>query len=298
VSRWRKETVPAEAETTEGSGEAALAVWRSGEGEPIVCLHGITAQHRSFNSLAGHLGGEHELFGVDFRGRGDSGKPDSGYGLETHAEDAVRVLDHLGVDRAVLCGHSMGAFVAMKAALMYPGRVKSLILLDGAWPRIEVSEEERKALEEGLARAFSRLDMTFEGADAYLDFWFPGAGLSPEDLDPDLADYYLFDLEKVDGGYSPKARRSAAEEDAAALPSAPTAEEMKKASCPVMLVRAKEGFFPGSEPLISDEARDSMADILDLRSEILLEANHYSMLFEPSSEKIAATIRWFLGSPR
>lgn len=275
-------------------GGAALAVWRSGEGEPIVCLHGVTAQHRSFSSLARRLGGEYELVGVDLRGRGDSGKPELGYGLETHARDIVRVLDHIEADSAVLCGHSMGAFVAMKAALMRPGRVKSLILLDGAWPRVEVSEEDRKAVEEGLARAFSRLDMTFESIEAYLDFWFPGAGLSPGDLDPDLADYYLYDLEETEGGYSPKARKSAAEEDAAALASAPIAEEMGKLSCPVMLVRAKEGFFPGSEPLIPDGARDSMADVLDVRSEILLDANHYSMMFEPSSGKVAAAIRGFL----
>lgn len=291
MSRWRKETIPGEA-----SGDVDLALWRSGEGSPIVCLHGITAQHRSFNSLAKHLGGEHELVGLDFRGRGDSEKPDSGYGLETHAKDVLRALDHLGVERAVLCGHSMGAFVAMKAALMYPSRVRALILLDGAWPRVEVSEEEQKAMNEGLARAFSRLDMTFEGIGAYLDFWFPGAGLSPEDLDPDLADYYLFDLEEADGGYSPKAHRPAAEEDAAALPSAPTAEEMEKVSCPAMLARATEGFFPGSEPLISDEARDAMAEALDIRSQTVLEATHYSMMFEPSSEKVAAEIRAFLGS--
>jgi pimeloyl-ACP methyl ester carboxylesterase len=290
VSRWKKETVP-----TEASGEADLAVWRSGEGEPIVCLHGISAQHRSFNSLAKHLGGERELVGVDFRGRGDSEKPDSGYGLETHAKDVVRVFDHLGLEKAVLCGHSMGAFVAVKAALMYPERVKSLVLLDGAWPRVEVSEEDRKALEEGLARAFSRLDMTFENVDAYLDFWFPGAGLSPEDLDPDLADYYLFDLEKTSGGYTPKAHRPAAEEDAAALPSAPTAGEMEGVRYPVMLVRAKEGFFPGSEPLISEEARDAMAEVLDIRAEMLLGANHYSMLFGEYAQSIAQTVRRFIG---
>ncbi len=294
LSRWKKETVPSEA-----SGGPEFAVWRSGEGSPIVCLHGITAQHRSFNSLAKHLGGEHELVGLDLRGRGDSEKPDSGYGLETHVKDVLRVLDHLGLDKgAVLCGHSMGAFVAMKAALLEPERVKALILLDGAWPRTEVSEEDQEALEEGLARAFSRLDMTFENIEAYLDFWFPGAGLSPGDLDPDLADYYLYDLEEADGGYTPKAHRPAAEEDAAALQSAPTAEEMKKVSCPVMLVRAREGFFPGSEPLIPDGARDSMAEALDLRSDTLLEATHYSMMFEPFSEKLAAAIRGFLGSLR
>jgi len=169
-SIWRSERVP---------GEVELAIWRAGDGpDPVVCLHGITAQHRAFNAAARYLAPTRGLVGVDLRGRGDSDKPDSGYGLEAHAADVVRVLDHLGLENAVLVGHSMGGFVALKAALAYPERVRALVLLDGGWPRVErspeeMTEEEKQeaaALEEGLARAFRRLDMTFESPEAYLDF--------------------------------------------------------------------------------------------------------------------------------
>jgi hypothetical protein len=55
---------------------------------------------------------------------------------------------------------------------------------------------------------------------------------------------------------------------------------MSGVGCPVALVRASQGFFPGSNPLISDEVRDMMAGSLDIRTEILLEgANHYTMLW-------------------
>ena len=278
---WKGERVP---------GEVELAIWRSGEGpDPLVCLHGITAQHRAFNAAARLLGPSRGLVGVDLRGRGDSDKPDSGYGLETHASDVIRVIDHLGLDDAVLLGHSMGAFVALKTALAYPDHVRALVLLDGGWPRVESSleemteeeKEEAAALEEGLARAFRRLDMVFESPEAYLDFWFPDRGLTMDDLPPDLADYYLYDLREVEGGYNPKASRAAAEEDSPSVSStSPTAEEMRAVSCPVALVRASQGFFPGSDPLISDEARDAMAGSLDIREEVLIEgANHYTMLW-------------------
>jgi lipase len=201
----------------------------------------------------------------------------------------VRVLDHLGLESAVLAGHSMGGFVALKTALMFPDRVRALVLLDGGWPRVEsqpedMTEEGRQeaaALEEGLARAFKRLDMTFESPEAYLDFWFPDQNLEMEDLPQDLADYYLYDLGEVEGGYRPKASRVAAEEDSPSVSStSPTAEEMRGVDCPVALVRASQGFFPGSDPLISDEVRDMMAGPLDIRTEILLEgANHYTMLW-------------------
>src|SRR5919199_2344400 len=286
-SIWRSERVP---------GEVELAIGRAGDGpDPVVCLHGITAQHRAFNAAARHLGASRSLVGVDLRGRGDSDKPESGYGLATHASDVIRVLDHLGLEDAVLLGHSMGAFVALKTALASPERVRALVLLDGGWPRVERSPEEMteeekqeaQALEEGLARAFGRLDVTFESPEAYLDFWFPDRGLAMDDLPPDLSDYYLYDLEEVEGGYRPKASRAAAEEDSASVDStSPTAEELRGVACPVALVRAEQGFFPDSDPLISDEARGAMAGALDIREEVLLEgANHYTTLW-PEYAKI------------
>ena len=287
-SFWKKERVP---------GEVELAICHAGRGpDPVVCLHGITAQHRAFNAAARYLEPSRGLVGVDLRGRGDSDKPESGYSLEAHAADVVRVLDHLGLQSAVLAGHSMGGFVALKTALTFPARVRALVLLDGGWPRVEtrpeeMTEEEKQeaALEEGLARAFGRLDMTFESPEAYLDFWFPDRNLTLDDLPPDLADYYLYDLGKVEGGYNPKASRAAAEEDSPSVSStSPTAEEIRGVACPVALVRASQGFFPGSDPLISDETRDTMAGSLDIREEILLEgANHYTMLW-PEYTKIWA----------
>src|ERR671918_896876 len=161
-SIWNNERVP---------GEVELAICRAGEGpDPIVCLHGITAQHRSFNAAARYLEPSRGLVGVDLRGRGDSDKPESGYSLQAHAADVVRVLDHLGLESAVLAGHSMGGFVALKTALMFPDRVRAIVLLDAGWPRVEsqleeMTEEERQeaeAIAAGLARAFLRLDMVFD----------------------------------------------------------------------------------------------------------------------------------------
>jgi pimeloyl-ACP methyl ester carboxylesterase len=292
---WTPERVP---------GEVELAAWRAGAGEPLVCIHGITAQHRAFNALARHLGDEYELVGVDLRGRGDSDKPESGYGLEAHAKDIKRVLDHLGLESVVLVGHSMGAFVALQTALSYPGRVKALVLLDGGWPRPETSpealteEQEREAEEtrKGLERAYSRLEMVFETPEDYLDFWFPGQGLTLDDLPPDLADYYRYDLGEVEGGYQPKASLAAAQEDAPGVTErAPTAGELRGVRSPVALVRPTAGFFPDAPPLISEEARATMGEVLDLRSDTVLDgATHYTMMFDPHAATVAHAIRDFL----
>ena len=298
-SPWKSERVP---------GEVAISVNRAGSGpDPVVCLHGITAQHRAFTTAARIVGTDRSLVGVDLRGRGDSDKPDSGYGLEAHAEDVIRVLDHLELEDAKIAGHSMGAFVALRAALAYPDRVRALVLLDGGWPRTEIPSEEEmteeqkreaEAIREGLARAFSRLGMVFETPDDYLGFWFPDQGLTMAELPPDLADYYRYDLQEVEGGYNPKCLSGAAEQDSPAVTeTSPTAEEMRAVRCPVALVRAAEGFFPGSRPLIPDATRDVMAEALDVRREMVLEgANHYTMMWPPYTQQWADILRddsWF-----
>lgn len=293
-SPWKSEKVP---------GDVALSVGRAGSGpDPVVCLHGITAQYRAFTAAARHVGPDRGLVGVDLRGRGDSDKPDSGYGLQAHANDVIRILDYLGLEEATIAGHSMGAFVATKTALLYPDRVRALVLLDGAWPRTEAPSEEdmtgeqkreAEAVREGLARAFSRLDMTFETPDDYLNFWFPDQNLTMDDLPPDLADYYRYDLQEVDGGYNPKCSSEAAKQDSPDVTkTSPTVEEMREVRCPVALVRAAEGFFPGSRPLIPDPTRDVMAETLDVRAEMVLPgANHYTMMWEPNTMKWAGLLR-------
>src|SRR5215212_7389863 len=229
---WKMGSVP---------GDVRLAFGRVGEGsEPVLALHGITAQHRAFNALARHFQYPDGMVALDLRGRGDSGKPPSGnYGLAAHAEDAIRALDHLKIERGVLAGHSSGAFVALRTALLYPDRVRALVLLDGGWPRPEEPSEPDEQIQEGLERAYRRLDMVFETPEEYLDYWFPGQNLTLEDLPSDLADYYLYDLERVDGGYTPKASREAVDEDADSVFSeSPSAAVLKRIGCPIALVRA------------------------------------------------------------
>ena len=291
---WKSERIP---------GDVGISINRAGEGpDPVVCLHGITAQHRAFTPAARHAGPARGLVGVDLRGRGDSDKPDSGYGLEAHAGDVIRVLDHLGLENATIAGHSMGGFVATKTALLFPDRVRAIVLLDGGWPRAETASQEEmteeqqreaEAIRAGLARAFSRLEMLFETPDEYLNFWFPDQGLTMADLPPDLADYYRYDLQEVEGGHNPKCSTEAAKQDSPDVTrTSPTAEEMRDVNCPVALVRADEGFFPGSRPLIPDATRDTMAEALDLRSEMVLPgANHYTMMWEPYASSWSGLLR-------
>jgi 3-oxoadipate enol-lactonase len=71
---------------------------------------------------------DHRVVTFDYRGTGLSGKPSVKYSTDMFADDAAAVMDHLGLEGAVVCGHSMGGRVAQLLALDHPHKVSKLIL--------------------------------------------------------------------------------------------------------------------------------------------------------------------------
>ena len=71
---------------------------------------------------------DHRVVIFDYRGTGLSGKPSAKYSTAMFADDAATVMDHLGLEGAVVCGHSMGGRVAQLLALDHPRKVCKLIL--------------------------------------------------------------------------------------------------------------------------------------------------------------------------
>jgi len=102
----------------------------SGTGEPVVLLHGLGSDLQSWSGLGDSIATEYRVIALDQRGHGESDAPSApaAYGREM-GEDVVRLLDHLGVRRAHLVGHSMGAVVASYAAVRHPGRIATVSLL-------------------------------------------------------------------------------------------------------------------------------------------------------------------------
>ncbi|GGS70463.1 hypothetical protein GCM10010176_011440 [Nonomuraea spiralis] len=96
---------------------------------PLVLLHGRTANHNDWNGITQHFAARHHVFAPDLRGHGASDRPGE-YAVGTMAEDVVALLDHLGLDRVRLVGHSLGGMVAYHVAMRHPGRVERLVLED------------------------------------------------------------------------------------------------------------------------------------------------------------------------
>jgi len=71
---------------------------------------------------------DHKVILFDYRGTGKSSKNIQEYSIKMFADDAAAILDHLKVEQAIVCGHSMGGVVAQLLTLDYPSKVKKLIL--------------------------------------------------------------------------------------------------------------------------------------------------------------------------
>jgi pimeloyl-ACP methyl ester carboxylesterase len=114
-------------------GSHRLRVEAAGAGSPaFVCLHGLADSASIWSKVAGPLSERGSVVLVDQRAHGASGAPPGPYERDDLARDVSGVLDHLGISRAVLVGHSMGGIVSMTAALNYPDRVAGLVLVGTA----------------------------------------------------------------------------------------------------------------------------------------------------------------------
>jgi (E)-2-((N-methylformamido)methylene)succinate hydrolase len=123
----------------------ATAYAVEGAGAPVLLIHGVGARMDARDGVVAALEGRFTTIRFDLRGHGESSKPPGPYSAALLAEDVRALLDHLGIDRCHVAGHSLGAMVALRLALDVPDRVERLALLSAAAGRTE--EERRRVLE-------------------------------------------------------------------------------------------------------------------------------------------------------
>ena len=100
-----------------------------GGGAPVLLLHGLFGARGNWRSVARALAPSRRVVSVDLRNHGASPWADS-MGYFEMADDVLRLIDRLGLERPSVLGHSMGGKVAMALALGYPGLLASLVVVD------------------------------------------------------------------------------------------------------------------------------------------------------------------------
>ncbi|MGP3962632.1 alpha/beta fold hydrolase [Nonomuraea sp. 3N208] len=249
----------------------------------IIAVHGITASLMAWGAVGRRLPEGWSLVAMDLRGRGHSASLPGPYGLPRHAEDVLRVADHVGAGPdTVLTGHSMGAYVAALAAARRD--FARVVLVDGGipFPRLPEGVDADVALEATLGPALARLRQTYPSAEAYVDFFKAHPAFAGHWND-DVEAYVRYDLTGPEGALRSRVVGEAVLQDGRWLNTeqdeAGAALEAIKA--PLLLLRAPRGLLDQAVGLLPDNLTAPWAARLPgLRDEMIPDCNHYTIMFE------------------
>lgn len=235
------------------SSPAALATraWPGAE-RPAVLIHGVDGSAGGWEAVAAAVAERRRLIAIDLRGRGASSM-DGPWGVAAHAADVVALLEKEAVDGPVtLVGHSFGGHVAARVAADRPDLVSDLVLLDGGPPR---------SIPEGTTP-----DALCDGALA--------------NIVPNLENKgYPVSAAAVDADF-----RSMVGDEVGARP-------LFAVTVPVRLFRAEHGVAPGLPVVVPDSIVDELMTAgIDLTEQLVAGATHFTIVFEPSDDVVAAIV--------
>lgn len=261
----------------------------------VLAVHGVTSSHLAWRTVARELNREAAvaLLAPDLRGRGRSAAVGGPFGARTHIDDLLRVLDAAGVERAILAGHSMGAYLAARLAADHPDRAAAVVLVDGG-PYIPVppDEDPDALLAVVVEQLTSRLQMTFDSADEYVARWSAHPALRREWND-DLEAYARFELDGPAGAMRCTVSEEALVADCTdMMQDESTLRALDRVTAPLYLARAERGLLD-DQPVLSDAVVEAfVAAHPDARVEYLLGTNHYTVVLGSGSgpRRVAALI--------
>jgi pimeloyl-ACP methyl ester carboxylesterase len=268
--------------------EIQLALW-DGKRENVLCIHGLTANCRCWDTIISKLIPQFRVLAMDLRGRGLSDKPPKGYSVAQHVQDVHCLLEDQGLERVTLMGHSLGAYVCLAFAAQYPERVKKLILLDGAG---HLSRSRWDKIELAIKPSLDRLEQVFPSYEAYTAPLKLAPFLQPWTKAVDA--YFRYEIEEADGGVRSRTPVSAIREESTNIRHFDGLSLYPKISCPVLILRASEGILTRDDVVLPEDVAETMVrDIPDVRRVDVAGTNHYSILFQENESRDRA-IRNFL----
>jgi lipase len=275
----------------------SLATFRFGEGSgdglpTVVAVHGITASSHSWVAVARSLGGRISLIAPDLRGRGRSNGLPGPYGMAAHARDILAVLDHFGLERPVLVGHSLGAYILARLAADHPERVATLVLVDGgltAPPKEEVDPQE--FVEKFLGPALARLKMTFSSREEYHEWWRKHPAFSGDAVeDTDLVAFADHDLVGSEVSLRSAVSEESVRGDADELFT--IGEPAHKLAVPATLMHAPRGLLDEPNPMQPADLVQAWADEAPGQRRVVPveDVNHYTILHGRAGASAVASV--------
>lgn len=179
-------------------GALRVGVWEPAEATEstptVLAIHGVTSSHLAWPFVVDELPGV-RVIAPDLRGRGLSNEVSGPAGMAVHARDMVAVLDAFSLDAVPVIGHSMGGFVSVALAHLYPERVSRLVLVDGGLPLDvprDVPAEQLVSLI--LGPTAERLAMRWDSVAEYIEGFWRHHPAFEADWSEELERYIAYDL--------------------------------------------------------------------------------------------------------
>jgi pimeloyl-ACP methyl ester carboxylesterase len=265
--------------------EIQLAVWE-GEGEDIVCVHGLTANCRCWDEMASCLTPAHTFLAMDLRGRGLSDKPAGGYSIAHHVHDIVGMLDDCGLKQAVLMGHSLGGYIAMAFAANYPERTQKIILIDAGG---QLTGEQWDKVDLAIKPSLERLGRVFPSFENYVALLKMAPILQP--WTSAIEAYFRYESEEVEGGVRSRIHPDHIQEEIRNLRQAVPSDFYPKVTCPVLILRSTDGILSRDDLVLPETAAEKMvSEMANAQCVDVAGTNHYSIVLQPNEKRDEAIL--------
>lgn len=273
---------------TKGHGiNIQVAIWE-GAGKEILCIHGLTANCRFWDCLANALSPHHRVIAMDLRGRGLSDKPPTGYSIDSHCKDVLALMDDLGLERPVLMGHSLGAFISLVFAAQTPQRVDRLILVDGGG---KLTETQMAKVFAGIKPSLDRLGKIFHSFEDYISQMKQAPYLQP--WNPFMEKYFQYEVEEVEGGVRSRVHPKHIEEEAQNLGKVDSTQFYQEVISPTLILRATKGMLAKDDFVLPEDVADRMVHEMPRAKRVDVEGvNHYTILFQPDEKRDQAILHF------
>ncbi len=256
----------------------------------LILLPGLTANAHSFDGLvAAGLSPRFRALAVDFRGRGRSDKPDSGYSMNAYAADILALLDELQLEKAVICGHSFGALIGFVLAAQNPERFEKLAIIDSS--HLLISERTVKLIKSSL----DRLGQKLPSMTAYMAAMKQMPFLNGY-WDDALESFYRHDMRRnEDGTVQAQTRPDIIAETIDYQFAEPWAEHVAAIKQPVLLLNATAPYGPpGAPPILTEEMARETAVLFANCAYQQISGNHVTLLFGENAKHTADAITKFV----
>lgn len=264
------------------------AVWE-GEGKTILLIHGLTANCRTWDSMVASLAPKYRVISLDLRGRGLSDKPDTGYSMEHHVADIDCVMDDIGIESAVVMGHSLGAYISSHLAANHPERVSKLVMVDGGG---FVEAERAELVQAALGPIWDRSLQTFPSADAYIDYVKQYKAFHP--WRAEVETYFRHEIMELEDGVRCNINRGHIEEGVINLTRIVNAPDFMKTyervQCETLIISAAEGILVPEDIVLPISVAEEMKRKFPRAETLELKGNHFGIIFNDDEERDKAIL--------